>query len=131
MKKLWTSREIDASAATLWELFTDLDAWATWGPSLRAAELDNDTFERGATGTLTTVAGVKLGFEVTGFEEGRFWAWNVAGVPSTHHKVETLGANRCRVGFGVPWVVAPYLAVCDIALRRLDTMATTKTGATQ
>ena len=34
------------------------------------------------------------------------------------------GPDWCRVSFGAPWVAAPYLAVCRMALSRLDGLAT-------
>ncbi len=130
MKKLWTHREIDAPAEVLWRLLTDPQEWSDWGPSVRGVDLHAEKLERGVTGTVTTIVGLELGFEVTEYVDGVSWAWKVSGVPATHHTVEPLGANRCRVGFGVPWAVAPYLAVCGVALRRLDTMATTPQAAT-
>lgn len=123
MKKLWACREIDAPAQVLWHLLTDLERWPEWGLSVRSAALDGENLERGATGSVTTAVGVDLNFEITDYDEGRSWAWNVAGIPATDHRVESLGPDRCRVGFGVPWAAAPYLAVCEIALRRLETMA--------
>ncbi len=124
MRRLWTRRTIEAPASVLWELLTDLDRWPDWGPSLRAASLHDGRFEPGATGTLTPVVGPDLPFEITAVETGAGWAWKVAGIDATDHTVEPLGDDRCRVGFGVPWPVAPYLAVCGVALRRLDELAT-------
>jgi hypothetical protein len=72
---------------------------------------------------VTTAFGVTLPFEVTGYQEGARWGWTVAGVPATEHIVEPLGAERCRAGFGVPWLAAPYLVVCRVALSRLAGMA--------
>ena len=125
MRRLWIHRAIDAPAGVLWELLTDLERWPDWGPSLRSAALaGDDRFERGATGTLTPLVGPELSFEVTEFEPGGRWAWKVAGVDATDHTVAPLGPDRCRVGFGVPWPAAPYLAVCRVALGRLDRLAT-------
>ena len=90
---------------------------------MRSARLHDERFEQGATGTVTTPVGIELGFEITDYVDGSLWAWKVAGVPATTHTVESLGADRCRVGFGVPWVAAPYLAACKIALRRLEALA--------
>ena len=123
MKKLWACREIDAPAEVLWHLLTDLERWPDWGPSVRSAALDGENLERGATGTVTTAVGIDLNFEITDHADGSSWAWKVAGIPATHHRVEPLGPNRCRVGFGVPWAATPYLAVCELALRRLEVMA--------
>lgn len=126
MKKLWTFREIDAPATDLWRLLTDPEEWPDWGLSVRSATLVGENLDRGAKGKLTTVGGIELDFEITDYEEGALWAWKVAGIPATHHTVESLGPNRCRVGFGVPWAAAPYLAVCEVALRRLDKMSKRK-----
>lgn len=123
MKRLWVTADIDAPAERLWDLLTDLDAWPRWGPSVRAATIDAPALACGARGRVTTAVGVEVPFEVTRYEPGRHWAWRVAGVPATDHVVEPLGADRCRVGFGVPWPAAAYLAVCRAALSRLENMA--------
>ena len=123
MSTVWAHRNIDASADVLWRLLTDLDAWPAWGPTVRRAALRGDRFEQGAVGTVTTVFDVDLAFEISNYDPGSRWAWKVAGVPATDHTVEALGTQRCRVGFGVPWPASPYLAVCHVALRRLDRLA--------
>jgi len=124
MRQLWVSAEIDAPASTVWELLVDPAAWPRWGPSVRRASVEGGTLELGARGKVVTAMGVTLGFEITTFERGSRWAWRVGGVKATDHRVEPLGPRRCRVGFGVAWVAAPYLAVCRIALGRLDQLAT-------
>lgn len=123
MKKLWVSRTINAPAAALWELLTEPRYWPEWGPTVREAEVDGDRLRIGSLGTVTTVVGVKLPFEVTDYDEGTRWSWKVGGIPATDHTVEPLGPHSCRVSFGVPWPVAPYLAVCRLALERLEKMA--------
>jgi hypothetical protein len=123
MRKRWVTAEVDASAATLWDLLTDLDAWPRWGPSVRRASVEGGTLAAGVRGEVVTAAGVSLAFEVTTFEPGRHWAWKVGGIAATDHRVEPLGPDRCRVGFGVGWPATPYLAVCRIALRRLERLA--------
>jgi hypothetical protein len=116
-------RDIDAPTATLWELLARVDRWPEWGPTVRSAELNGDVFGAGATGAVTTMLGVRVPFEITAHEPGARWAWKVAGVPATDHTVTALGPGRSRVGFGVPWPAAPYLAVCRVALGRLESMA--------
>lgn len=123
MKKLWTVRTIDASGAQLWDLITDPEQWPAWGPTVRSAELRGDQLDLGAMGTVTTLGGLKLEFEITAYDPGVRWAWKVAGVAATDHVVKPLGTNRCRVDFGVAWPAAPYLTVCQLALRRLDALA--------
>lgn len=124
MRTLWTSRDIAAPASTLWELLVDLDAWARWGPSIRSVSLaGSGALEVGARGTVTTVVGVPLPFEVTEWDPPRRWAWRVAGIGATDHVVSEIDAGSCNVRFGVPFVAAPYLAVCRVALGRLEDMA--------
>ena len=130
MRTRWVHRDIDAPSQAVWELLTDLDRWPVWGPTVRRAELDGSTFEAGATGVVTTVLGVRLPFEITEHEDGRRWAWRVAGVPATDHTVQALGPERSRIGFGVPWPAAPYLAICRVALRRLESLAIQDRAAT-
>ena len=120
---LWVYRDIDVPAEAVWELLTSPDRWPAWGPTVRHAELAGNRLEAGATGAVTTVLGLRLPFEIT-TQDGMRWAWKVAGVPATDHTVQALAPERCRVGFGVPWPAAPYLAVCRVALRRLESIAT-------
>lgn len=121
------SRSIAAPTDVAWRLLTDLDAWPAWGPSVSSATIDtrsNDTGELrlGTRGTVRTAVGVSLPFEVTAFDAGRRWAWKVAGVAATDHRVEAT-PDGCRVTFGVPWWAPGYLAVCAIALRRIERLA--------
>ncbi len=129
MRRIWVDRTIEAPADVVWRLLTTTQYWPAWGPSVRNAMLDGDEFGPGATGTVETVAGLTVRFEITTVVEGRHWSWNVAGIGATEHRVEPLDATRCRAGFGVPWVAAPYTAVCTIALRRLDALAIEIAGA--
>ena len=129
MKQIWSHRDVDAPSNRVWELLTTPERWPAWGPTVRRAELHGERFEAGATGKVTTLLGLDLPFEITAYGEAEHWAWRVAGVTATDHRVEPLGTSRCRVGFGVPWPAAPYLAVCHLALRRLDTMASREKAA--
>ncbi len=130
MRQQWVSAEIDAPAATMWALLTDLDAWPRWGPSVRRASVEGGSLAAGAHGNVVTSLGISVAFEVTTFEPGVRWAWKVAGINATDHRVEPLGPDRCRVGFGVGWPAAPYLAVCRIALGRLARLAADQAGPT-
>ena len=111
-------------ADSVWVLLTEPQYWPDWGPSVRSAELRAPKMQLGATGSVKTIVGLELDFEITAYEEGSRWAWKVAGMDATDHRVESLGPDRCRVGFGVGWPAAPYLAVCQVALRKLENMAT-------
>jgi hypothetical protein len=114
---------IAAPSSAAWDVLVDLDAWPKWGPTVRGARLDPPHTELAlhATGTVHTALGFAVPFVVTEFEPGRHWAWKVAGVPATHHRVEPVGGGA-RVTIAVPWWAAAYLTVCSIALHRIDAM---------
>lgn len=122
---LTADRRIAAPPAAVWELLVDLDAWPKWGPTIRRARLDAPHTELAlhATGSVQTPLLVAVPFEVTEFEPGRQWAWKVAGVPATRHRVDPVGGGA-RVSISVPWWSAPYLTVCSVAVRRIDAMLT-------
>ncbi len=124
MRKLWTHAEVEAPAEVVWDLLVDTDTWPRWGPSIRSAKVNGGSLKLGATGTVTTVIGIDVPFEITEHVAGQRWSWRVAGVGATDHVVDPLGSNRCRVGFGVPLIAAPYIAVCRLALHRIDQLAT-------
>ena len=72
---------------------------------------------------MQTAIGIWLPFSVTGFVDGEYWAWKVAGIPATGHRVTPISEDRCRLGFEVPMLVAPYVAVCRAAIHRIRSMA--------
>ena len=79
----------------------------------------------GGRGVVTTAVGVRLPFVITAFEDGRSWGWSVAGVPATDHAVlPGQHDDSCRTRFRVPVLALPYLAVCKVALRRIEKLAT-------
>ena len=114
-------RVIAAPPQAAWELLVDLDAWPQWGPSVKGAELDHPYRELAlhATGAVHTSLGVKVPFVITDFDPGRHWAWKVAGIPATGHRVQPAG-DGARVTMEVPWWAAPYVTVCALALRRIE-----------
>jgi uncharacterized protein YndB with AHSA1/START domain len=121
---LTTARVIAASPEAVWRVLTDLDAWPQWGPSVQRAELtEPGPLRLGSRGRVWTLVGVALPFEITEFDDGRGWAWKVAGVPATRHAVRTQEGG-CRVSFGVPVWAPLYLTVCALALKRIDDLAT-------
>ncbi|MGY4646668.1 SRPBCC family protein [Mycobacterium sp. URHB0021] len=119
---LTVERDMAAAPALVWDVLTDLDAWPRWGPTVQRAELSEaDQLGRGERGKVWTPLGVALPFTITEYEAGRHWAWQVAGIPATRHGVEPNG-DGCRAWMGVPWWAPAYLAVCAIALQRIDRM---------
>lgn len=120
---MWTvDRTLDAPADTVWQILTDLDAWPQWGLTVARAEMDGSAFELGATGRVWTPVGVPLPFVISEMDQGRTWAWNVAGVPATRHGVEPRD-NGSRVWMSAPVWAPAYLPVLSLALRRIDEMA--------
>lgn len=119
MHRVTASREVAASPETVWQLLTDLDRWPEWGPSVRSARTnDGRALGIGVAGTVTTVVGLRLPFVVTEYTAGRSWSWRVARVPATNHLVEPTN-DGCRVSMSVPLVVAPYVAICHVAIGRI------------
>jgi uncharacterized protein YndB with AHSA1/START domain len=114
--------KIEAPPQEVWDLLVDIEAWPRWGPSVLGAELDAGELGPGVTGKVRVPPGVSLSFEVTDYEPGTYWAWKVAGVPATGHRV-TPTSSGCRVTFEVPWWAPGYLPVCVLALRRLALLA--------
>lgn len=121
------SRHIVASPARVWDLLINVSAWPEWGPTVTSVELATPTIKAGSRGRVRTLLGAPLPFEVTAFEPGRMWAWSVAGVKATDHRVRP-DEDGCVLTFGVPWWAPAYLTVCAVALRRLDTLATRSSG---
>jgi len=122
---LAVDRLIAAPSTAAWDVLVDLDAWPRWGPTVSGARLDHPYGELAlnVTGTVQTSLGFSVPFVITEFEPGRHWAWKVAGIPATHHRVEPVG-DSARVSMAVPWWAGPYLTVCALGLRRIDAMLT-------
>jgi uncharacterized protein YndB with AHSA1/START domain len=123
MRSFHLSREIAAPLAVVWDLLVTVRHWPAWGPSVRSVELDAERITLGSRGAVETAVGVRLPFEVTRFDPERSWSWTIRGVQATDHHVEPT-ATGTRVSFGVPWVAAPYLGICAVALRRIERLAT-------
>ena len=122
---LTADKFIAAAPSAVWQLLVGLDAWPKWGPTIRGGRLDEPHTELAlhATGMVQTSLLVSVPFEVTEFEPGRSWAWKVAGVPATRHRVEPM-RDGTRASMDVPLWAAPYVTICSIALRRIDAMLT-------
>ena len=117
-----TSLEILAPASAAWKLLTDTSRWPEWGPSVSRVESADQYIGPGSTGRVQTIIGVWLPFRVTEFVAGQRWDWEVAGIPATVHRVESLGPDRCGVSFELPLLATPYLAVCRMAVQRISSI---------
>lgn len=118
------SRTIAAPPDAVWALLVDVESWPRWEPTVGLAWLDDglSVIRSGSTGKVQAPLGPALPFSITEFVPGRRWAWRVAGVPATSHEVEPVGAGT-RVTFRVPLWAPGYVAVCALALRRLERLA--------
>ena len=118
------SRTVAAPPDEVWRLLVEVEHWPRWGPTVSEVRLDHSggRIREGSTGMVVGPLGVPLPFRVTDFVEGRRWSWRVAGVPATSHHVEAVGAGT-RVTFGVPFWAPADLAVCELALRRMERLA--------
>ena len=133
------SRRVAAPPEDVWALLTDTAMWPDWGPSITgtapapgaragvatgpAAGPAAGGIALGSRGTVRTVLGPALPYIVTAFEPGRYWAWSVAGIPATGHRVIAQDGG-CLITFTVPWWAPAYLPVCALALRRIERLAT-------
>jgi len=120
---LGVSRIVEARQELVWDLLTDTRRWAEWGPSVVEAQCITRHIRAASRGRVKTALGLWLPFVVTEFVPGLFWAWRVAGIPATGHRVAPLGETRTVVTFEVPVLAAPYLIVCRTALRRIAAIA--------
>jgi hypothetical protein len=116
--------DVAAPRERVWQELVDLDRWPRWGPTVRAARLDDGGRElhAGATGAVLTPVGLWLPFTVEQWSQdgGRWtWSWRVAGVPATTHSVAAAGPGRSRLEMTVPWWAPAYLGVVRVALTRI------------
>lgn len=119
------TRRVAAPPDRVWSLLVDVAQWPRWGPTVADAEVTGASTDgligAGSRGRVRTAAGFWLPFEVTSFEPGRQWSWRVAGVPATTHRVRPVDGG-CEVSFAVPLWAPAYLAVCAVALRRIEAL---------
>jgi len=90
---------------------------------VRAVDAPQRFINAGMRGRVQTTPGLWLPFAITGWEEGRSWAWRVGGIPATGHIVRPTGPDTCRITFTVPAWAPFYVPVCRIALTRLAGLA--------
>ena len=123
------SRPTTASPHAVWELFTEPRHWPSWGLTVRSHE-GPERIDLGATGRVQTAVGFWLDYEITSFEPGRSWAWHVAGIPATSHRIDVAGRGvddqPVVVSFGAPWWAVAYVPVLWWSLRSLVRRAETQ-----
>jgi hypothetical protein len=119
------SLQIETPPEIAWRLLTDTHEWPVWGPSVRAVRAPARHIAPGMTGHIQTPMGLWLPFRITDWEDGLSWAWRVAGLAATGHRVTPLGQAQCRVSFLIPGWAPLYRPVCETALRRIAARAAT------
>ncbi|WP_255167333.1 SRPBCC family protein [Natrononativus amylolyticus] len=117
--RLEVSHVVSAPADEAWELLCDTHRWVEWSPTITGVDSTGRRLEADTAGTLRTVGGLRLPFRITEYDpERRRWSWAVARVPSTGHRIDDLGADRCRVAFELSPLAAGYVPVCLRGLER-------------
>jgi hypothetical protein len=125
-RRLEVDRTIAAAPERAWEVLITPARWPEWGPSVRGVDCEADRIAAGTTGRVQVPGGLWIPFEITGFRDlresrGGRWAWRVAKIPATGHRVESTGEG-CRVVFEIPLAAAGYAVVCSRALDRIETL---------
>lgn len=94
--------EVDASAATVWDVITDVDAYREWNPFVRAC---SSSLKPGEPMSMTVQIGKSTRNEteiMQSYDEGRGFAYAMQPPPLgalsslRSHTIEPLGAERCR-----------------------------------
>lgn len=115
--------DVEGPRELVWQELVDLDRWPQWGPTVRAARLDDGgrKLHEGATGAVQTPVGLWLPFVIEDWrqEDTWSWSWRVAGIPATTHSVTAVDADHSRLEMGVPWWAPAYLGVIRVALARI------------
>ena len=117
-----TSIEIDAPAATVWDVYASVEGWPTWTDSVtEVAPLDGADLAVGRHYDIRQPRFPRLLWEVTALEPGHSWDWRQRSFASTtlaHHRLEALGPHRTRVTQGVDQR-GPIGVVVAVLARRL------------
>jgi uncharacterized membrane protein len=95
------SIEIDAPAAVVWDVFTDVERWPDWTASVTSLRgLDGPALEVGRRFEIKQPKMPLLAWEVTALEPGRGWTWMCRSAGATTvavHEVVPLDGGRTLV----------------------------------
>ena len=119
---------ISASPQQVWNVLIDTHQWPVWGPSVKAVRSPRQYIDAGLKGSIQTVLGFWVPFEITDFEPLCFWSWKVAGIPATGHRLKILDQNHCELIFAMPFVAFPYALICRQAARHIGRLAQSQKG---
>lgn len=120
---LQVTRLIAAPTERVWDILIDTHLWARWGPSVRKVDSRQRLLTNGFKGRLLTPLGLWLPFEITRFEPPFFWAWAVAGIPATGHRLQPIDPNCCELIFEIPYRAFFYRPICRRASENIARLA--------
>lgn len=115
-------KSINATQEAVWTLITDTSRWTQWGPSVSEVNSTDRYIRKGTRGKVKLPIGIWIPFLITDYEDKRYWSWSVWGIRATGHRIEPLDEKKCVITFEVPTLAAPYLLVCWIAIRRIESI---------
>lgn len=96
-----SSIEIDAPAAVVWDVFTDVERWPEWTASVtELTPLDGGAIEVGHRFRIRQPRFPVLVWEVTAVDPGAGWTWrqgSPGGTTFATHELTPIGDDRTRV----------------------------------
>jgi hypothetical protein len=113
-------RRFEATPERAWDLLTDTTKWRYWGPSVRRVACSERYIRMGSQGEVFTPIGIRVRFLITEYTHGYYWAWKVAGIQATGHRLIPLGTTACTIAFEIPAYCLAYAVICNIALKKMD-----------
>lgn len=111
---------LHSPAKDIWNIITDTTRWHEWGPSIIAVDCADRNIRKGTRGRVKVRLGIWVPFVITDFDDERYWSWDIWGIHATGHRIEALDDRSCNIFFEVPTLVAPYLFICWIAIKRIE-----------
>ena len=118
-----SSIEIDAPAATVWDVFADVERWPTWTASVqRLVALDGRDLQVGRRFAIKQPRMSNLVWEVTEVQPGTSWTWrqrSAGGTTLAWHEVVPLGPERTLVRQGIDQR-GPIGVAVGVLMRRLS-----------
>jgi hypothetical protein len=117
------SKKIPAPIDLVWDIITDTEKWAEWGPSVTEVACPDRWISLAMKGRVRTALGIWLPFEITEFNAPNYWGWTVAGIQATGHGLEVIDDNACLLRFEIPYGLFPYKLVCQLAIKKISLLA--------
>jgi hypothetical protein len=112
-----SSAAIDAPAAKVWAVYSDVARWSEWTPSVQhATPLDGPDLAVGARFAIKQPRLAQVVWAVTAVDPGRSWTWENRSLGITTvgwHEITAMAGGRARVRQGIEQrgLLAPFSAV--------------------